>query len=396
VTEVTSRSALVWHRARRRGRVKVEYSADARFTSVGSTAAVDAPGDRDSTVVVELTGLDPGREYFYRGVAVKGDGSGTAGPVGRFRTAPESAQPFTFAFSGDMEAGHQPFTLFERIAEKDPHFFILLGDTMYSDVPRERFAPTLAHYRFKHRENRDDRRLQGFLARCAVFPMWDDHEVQNDFNRTHTSIALGRQAFREYWPVRTTEESILYRRFAWGPAADFFIMDCRQYRAPQDDPDGPSKTMLGDVQKAWLKEGLRTSRAPFKFLVSSVPFLGAWGRDKWNGYASERDELRRFLAAERITGVVVLSADVHTAMDLSRGGIREITAGPIAAWPLCRTPDIRLRLAATGVFHLCDAFNYALLTVSPGDPPEVEVQILDATNTVRHRATFPAGTPVTA
>jgi phosphodiesterase/alkaline phosphatase D-like protein len=44
--------------------------------------------------------------------------------------------------------------------------------------------------------------------------------------------------------------------------------------------------MLGRRQKEWLREELRASRAPFKFVVTSVPFLGPFRNDSWNGFAT--------------------------------------------------------------------------------------------------------------
>lgn len=260
---------------------------------------------------------------------------------------------------------------------------------MYADRPKDRFVGSLSGYRYKHRENRADPHLQRLLAAMPVFAMWDDHEVENDFNRTNPLIPEGRQAFREYWPIRTADPTVLYRRFAWGPGVDFFALDCRQYRSPQTDPDGPTKTMLGKTQKDWFMESIRASRAPFKFIISSVPFLGSWGPDKWSGYAHEREEVRRFFRSEGITGIIVLSADVHAARDLVGGdGLREFVVGPIAAWPLCQlVRDLRPRWEATGQFFICDAFNYGLVTVQPEkSPPEAEVQILDGANAIRHRA----------
>jgi alkaline phosphatase D len=262
---------------------------------------------------------------------------------------------------------------------------------VYADVPRTSFEPTLTYYRYKHRENRDDRHLGSFLGSTPVFAMWDDHEVQNDFNATNPFIPQGRQAFGEYWPTRGADE-ILYRRFSWGAGADFFALDCRQYRSPQSDPDGPAKTMLGARQKAWLKDGLRQSRAPAKFLLTSVPLQGPWGADRWAGYATERDELLRFLRDEKIRGVIVLSGDVHTAVDIELDdGPREFVAGPLAAWPSCRiAPRIKPLLEASGRFFICDAFNCGLVTVRPqASPPEVEVRYLDAADVVRYTTRVP-------
>jgi alkaline phosphatase D len=392
--EVTSRSALVWHRLQGAGRVHVEHATDADFASAVRTSAVEAAEGTDFTVTHALDGLAPGREYFYRAIV---EGSAGRGPVGRLRTAPETGAEFTFGFSGDLEAGHQPFTLLEKVTRHGPGFFILLGDTVYADVPRDRFEPTPAHYRSKHRENREDPHLARLLAGCGTYAMWDDHEVQNDFDGSNRYIAEGRQAFCEYWPVRHGggDATMLYRRFAWGPGADFFMLDCRQYRSPQRAADGPAKTMLGARQKAWLKDGLRASRAPFKFVLSSVPLHGPWGPDRWAGYARERDELLDFVRLERITGVIVLSADVHAAVDVDvADGVRELIAGPIAAWTLCSlVPLARRQLQASGRPFVCDTLNWARLTVRPeASPPEVEVQFLDRADLVRHRGHVRVGT----
>jgi alkaline phosphatase D len=352
-------------------------------------------GETDYTAALPLEGLAPGAEYVYRAVI---EGAAGRGPVGRFRTPPAAAREFSFGFSADLEAGHQPFTLLDSVTRRALDFFVLLGDTVYADVPRARFVPTVAHYRDKHRENRQDAHLAGLLATTPVYAVWDDHEVHNDFDGTSPYVAAGRQAFREYWPVRGEggDATVLYRRFAWGPGADFFVLDCRQYRHPKDAADGPAKTMLGARQKAWLKDGLRASRAPFKFVLSSVPLHGPWGPDRWAGYATERDELLAFVRRERIAGVVVLSADVHAAVDVDVGtGVREFIAGPIGAWPLCRlVPQARAALQASGRFFICDGSNWALITVRPeASPPAVSVRFVDATDTVRHHARVSATRP---
>ena len=199
-------------------------------------------------------------------------------------------------------------------------------------------------------------------------------------------MAEGRTALREYWPMRTADPTVLYRRLSWGPAVDVVILDTRQYRSPNATPDGARKTMLGRRQKEWFKEELRASRAPFKFVVSSVPFLGPFGTDKWNGFATERDELKRFFRQERIGGLVFLSADMHLAMDLAdRDGLRDFIAGPIGAWPFCRIAPRRGPLRNTERFSLCDTYTYGLITVRPeASPPEIEVQIRDGENAVRY------------
>jgi len=91
---------------------------------------------------------------------------------------------------------------------------------------------------------------------------------------------------------------------------DFFMLDCRYYRTQDSRPP----TMLGPVQKAWLKEALGASKGTFRVIASSVPWAeGAkpGSKDPWQGYLEERNELFAFLAERKIGGVVLLSADRH-------------------------------------------------------------------------------------
>ena len=388
-TDVTPTSALVWLSADQERSMSVQFARDPDFSDRRETAPLRVGSASDFTGLFRLNGLQPGTGYFYRGLS--GD---LMGAVGRFQTPGLVAKPFSFAFSADHTASMKPFDLYDRIAAQKPGFFLHLGDTAYTDWPRDEFRPSLAHYRFKHREVRADRHLQDFLARLLTYPVWDDHEVQNDFHRSNPYITMGRQAFLEYWPVVSSGGKILYRQFSWTPAADFILLDCRSYRGSKEEPDGPAKTMLGATQKAWLKETLAASRAPFKFIVSSVPFSGPFGQDRWQGFATEREEIRAFITAQGIKGVVILSADVHLALDIHReDGISEFVAGPIAAPTACQMRFFaRFRLMASRRFYICDEPNYGLIRVHPeSDPPRAELSFLGMDNRVRHRVRIEAG-----
>jgi alkaline phosphatase D len=71
--------------------------------------------------------------------------------------------------------------------------------------------------------------------------------------------------------------------------------------------------MLGSAQKADLKAWLSASTAPYKFVVSSVPWsdFGTTSNDSWRGFTTERSELFRYVRDNRIGGVVLVSGDQH-------------------------------------------------------------------------------------
>jgi alkaline phosphatase D len=295
----------------------------------------------------------------------------------------------SFVVSADTLAIRKPFRLFDAMLERKPEFFVHLGDTMYADRPKQgTTATTLPQYRVKHAEVRADPHMQRFMASVPTFAIWDDHEVADNFDRDHPLIDVGRQAFREWWPVRTDDPRRLHRRFSWGPLADFFMLDTRQYRSSwRMSADDPAKTMLGAAQKDWLLQELRASGAPFKILLSPSPFNGSTALDSWAGFKAERAEIDRYVAEQKLQRVLVLSGDWHMAIDLSRQGtsIDEMVVGPIAAWPQFEmNPRNRSVVARSRRPHVGDAHNFGHVRIEPtGGGARLTIDVVDEKGDVR-------------
>jgi alkaline phosphatase D len=388
--EASTGSALVWVRCDGEATLRVEYAPGDGWAEASLSGPVTLTNATDYTAAIPLKGLQPDTQYRYRISASDGKPRDTDFAGGSFRTAPAVDRDFTFVFSGDTHARHRPFRLFDLMAEKKPDFFIHLGDTVYADSPRSRFRAALDHYRTKHREVRSDTHLQRFLAAVPTFATWDDHEVENDFIGTNPAIPLGRQAFREYWPIlneKGDDATILYRRFQWSPACEFFVLDTRQYRDQGERGPGTGKTLLGAQQLAWLKAGLKASGAQFKFICSSVPFHHN-GIDKWGGFKAERREVVDFIRHEGLRNVVILSADLHAAGDLSddKTGLTEFLVGPIAA-PLLPVlaPNSRIRESARSGSYVGDEYNFGLIRISHRDGKTLlRHEVIDAQRQVRY------------
>ena len=88
----------------------------------------------------------------------------------------------------------------------------------------------------------------------------------------------------------------------------FILLDGRYYR------DRKAGSMLGPVQKAWLKKTLAASKGTFKVLCSPVPFtekIKPGSKDPWDGYPEEREEIFSFIGENKIVGVFLVAADRH-------------------------------------------------------------------------------------
>jgi alkaline phosphatase D len=362
--DATHDSVLIWVRGDGTARVRVDFASDAPSAQLGAGPSAVLAKETDYSATIPLTQLAPGKSWIYR--IVDADSGKPLSEPGRFKTAPTEPIPFTFAFSADMEESYQPFKLFDVIGSKQPDFFLLLGDTVYADHPPEQFVPSVSHYRNKHAANRKDRHLQTFLARHVTYAIWDDHETEDNFNSFHPHIEKALQVFKEYWPCKPRDPAALYRQFSWA-GVDFFILDTRRFRSRQTMTDGPDKTMLGRDQKSWLKEHLKASTAPFKFIITSVPFHGSLA-DTWGSYRTERDEIAGFIRGEKIRGTIFLTGDYHLARDLSNSktGLREYMAGPIASFTQYQfAPESRAYNEKIGNFHYGDGYTFGLWRIDP-------------------------------
>lgn len=412
VGDVTASSAVVWARGARSGEVAVDV-APVGADGPGRKAAFRVQDSEDLTGKARVHDLAPATRYRYR------VSQGELSAEGEFVTAPLPSEPATvrFLWSGDLGGGglcrpaEGGFSIFPVMRRHPADFFILVGDTVYADVPCNKpgsapganyRASTLEQYRGRHRHNREDAGYQDLLRRLSVYAIWDDHEVRNDFaGPTEPLMPLGRRAFLDYWPIvpPAEEPGRLYRSVRWGRLLELFILDTRQYRSENSAPDGPGKTMLGRTQRRWLIDAVSSSTATWKVVVSSVTLALATGRperrDGWSsanvlgfpqdgaGFATERDAILREFRRRDVRNLIFLAADVHHA-ELIRHhphlewSFHEFIAGPLSA-SLGRPRPLDFSLMPRSLFAQGGVFNFGEITV---DAAALTVRLIDDTGAV--------------
>jgi alkaline phosphatase D len=376
--DVSDDRALVGVFGNRAARVHVRWNAlnsdradNAAFAR--KSDSVELTATANFSAAIELTGLPDAAQIRYAVFA----GDERVSDVQRFRTTPHarSRRDLAIAFSGDLEERYKPFRVFDAIAAQNIDAFLHLGDTVYADIPKRDFSPTLAHYRRKHAAIRADRSLQAFMANHASIAIWDDHEIENGANGEHPAIAQAEQAFREFWPTRRAREGQnagLYRKLSFGEDIDLFVLDTRQFRAPQSDVNDAKKTMLGREQLHWFRAAYRASKARYRLIATSVPFHGS-SKDAWGNYEHERDELLAMFrdAYDRSNAkTILLSADYHFAREWrknERRGVYEFTAGPLAAFlTFERDNGAKSRHTRGDHFVFGERANFAVLRYDSG------------------------------
>jgi alkaline phosphatase D len=330
--------------------VQWQVAADERFTRPAAAGVAPALPQSAHSVHVEVRGLKPGREYYYRFRA-----GNEISPVGRTKTAPRigsSPDRFAFAFASCQNRPDGFYTAHAHLAREDLDLVAFLGDYIYEGggqgtIGRGHLPATeifsLADYRVRHAQYRGDPDLQ---AAHAAFPwavVFDDHEVENNFAGDISEIddepdqdravfrqrrAWAFQAYYEHMPLRRSQrpngpDVRIHRRISFGDLVNLYFLDTRQFRSDQvDDAQrlDPARTILGPEQKAWLFDQTAGSEARWNVLAQQVFFsqrdfaAGApldVSNDAWDNYAFERDAVRDHLVSAGTRNPVVLTGDVH-------------------------------------------------------------------------------------
>ncbi len=334
-----------------------ELADDPGFQSIAEKGVALARPEVGHSVHVDVTGLRPGREYWYRFFC-----GSEVSRTGRTKTAPAAGVPtdrLRFAVCGctNYEMGY--FTACRHIAEEDFDFVFFTGDYIYESradggrrdttirqhVGDEVF--TVVDYRNRYAQYKMDRDLLAAHASAPFIVTWDDHEVDNDYAGDHDERgtppelfllrrAAAYQAYYESMPLRASTVPTgplmrLYRRLQFGTLIDLHILDTRQWRSTQACGGGnqshcaealdPARTMLGAEQEQWLFRNLAHATGVWTVLGQQVPTYvrdtkatspnGRFSMDKWDGYAVSRERLYARLQATRAPNPVVLSGDVH-------------------------------------------------------------------------------------
>ena len=318
------------------------------------------------SVHADVTGLQPGRSYWYR--FLSGDATSR---VGRAMTSIPAGAPvdrlrFGFVSCANFERGY--FSAYRHLADENPDMVLYLGDYFYEYVEQNRptvrthsdgiEAATLPTYRNRYAQYRTDPDLQRLHAVAPSLVTWDDHEVSNDYADKWSQFndepelflrrrAAAYQAFYEHMPVRPILSRPdgpvmrIYDRFTFGSLLEVSMIDGRQYRSreacyappnrlrghvetdancPERRADG--RTMLGFAQEQWLGLGLARAKATWNVIAQGTLMaqlreklpdgnIGFW-TDDWNGYPASRQRLLARIAQTKVPNPVVIGGDIHS------------------------------------------------------------------------------------
>ena len=354
----------------------------------------------DSAMSFPLLGLIPETRYQVR---VEGRSSSSSDHVARlysvFATAPDPARAALISFtvvtgqSFNTRDDSEGQLIYSVMRDLRPSFFVHTGDIVYYD----KVDPWVTHLdlaRFKWNRSYGQPRVRRFHNEIPSYFIKDDHDSwQNDCwpsMREHRvgvfNWEQGRQTFLEQVPM--SEKT--YRTRRWGKDLQVWLVEGRDYRTSNDDPDGPNKTIWGAVQTEWFERTVKASDATFRVLISPTPILGPdhmWKAGKMDnhvaeGRAYEGDRLRAFLGSQE--GLFIVCGDRHwqyVSHDAGLG-LTEYSCGPTTnqhATELKNDDHTRIK-------YLNPIGGFLRVAVNrDGERPEIQFEHYDVTGEVRYQ-----------
>lgn len=356
--------------------VRWEVAGDQKFRRILQRGDVVASPAQAHSVRVQVSSLQPARDYWYRFIA-----GNEVSAIGRTRTLPATdrePREFRIAVANCQHYEHGQFAAFRHIAQGAPDLLLHLGDYIYEGATTPNrvraheggLCRTLAEYRRRYAQYQMDPALQAAHAAAPWICTWDDHEVANDYSGIYSGRAeepavfaqrraAAYQAYCEHLPLPPAVGSdpsnvLLYARRQIGSLADLHMLDQRQYRSAQACPlpgraggnrvagdcadlRDATRTMLGATQEAWLNAGFAATRAHWNLLAQGTVFSKVdeepgegrrYGTDNWNGYPMARQRVLDSLQKHRVRNPVVLSGDIHAFV---AGNVRAIPEQPDSA-----------------------------------------------------------------
>jgi alkaline phosphatase D len=382
--------------------VRWEIAADEAFSRLVRKGEATASATLAYSVHVEVGALDSDRWYFYR--FVTGDAHS---PVGRTRTFPApdaAASRLRVAYASCQRWEHGFFSAYRHMRDDDPDVVLFLGDYIYEypnaknavRIPTGGWVRTLDEFRARYALYKSDPDLKAMHTACPWLVVWDDHEVQNDYAGTVSGSkgtppaefaalrTAAYQAYYEHMPLRASSltralaglsggaELRIHSTVRFGTLASFYLLDDRQYRAPQvctkarkpgagnvdpaqcADWTDPKRTLLGVAQERWLDDAFAHGGGGWNIVGQQTLFgqrdfraLGghSFWNDGWDGYPAARGRLLASMRRSTLANPVLLGGDIHQNWV---GHVKADYADP-------KSPSIGVEFCGTSISSRSDA-----------------------------------------
>ncbi|MDT8346218.1 MAG: alkaline phosphatase D family protein [Flavobacteriaceae bacterium] len=294
-----------------------QISTDQQFENIIRSGEVTTDSTRDFTAAIQVENLQAGLKLYYRFINIADE---TVSAIGETFTPSTSLSELSIAAVSCSNFQSGFFNVYKSIANSNADVVVHLGDYIYEyatgefgTIPGFTESAGRAHspnaeilnleqYRQRYRQYRQDEDLKELHRKKPFVTVWDDHEVANDaytdgaenHQSSEGDFQLRKQdalqAYSEYLPLTSTDNSLIYRTLNFGNLVDLIMLDTRiigrnqqlsyvnyfdnqgNFDAVsfQNDLLNPSRTILGSTQLNWFQNELGNSTSNWQIIGQQV------------------------------------------------------------------------------------------------------------------------------
>jgi alkaline phosphatase D len=395
------REVMLWAQTNRPARVQIRYrdQADPAKTHLTNEVLTDRKAAFTAHLLADQ--VEPGKKYTYelliegRPVSLPYPTQFQTQSLWQFRTDPPAFRfgvgSCTYVGEAEYDRPGKPYgdgyEIFTALAAQKPDFMLWTGDNTYTrEVDWNSRTGVLKRYT----HTRSLPQMQPLLASTHNYAIWDDHDYgPDDSDRGYWLKSTTLDAFKLFWanPNFIFDEGCT-GTFVWNDC-QFFLMDDRTFRAPDNMPDGPGKAYYGEKQMQWLMDALITSKATFKFIITGGQIVNpAKVFENYAIYGTERDRLFKALADAKIPGLLFITGDRHHTIlhKIDRAGtypLYDLTVSPLTSGPAKPLADELAQPSYVPGTLVTDR-NFGILGVSgPLTDRVLSIQVYDQKGTER-------------
>ena len=321
----TMKEALLWVQTTDEAEVYATYSSLSNNEIIYKTNTVHTSKDKGYVAHLIADELEPNQIYSYD-IYINDQKIERPYPL-KFQSQPlwkwrGDAPDFSFV-TGSCAYINEPvydrpgtpygsdYQIFTHISNSQPNFMLWLGDNVYLREADWNSKTGILH-RYTHTRSLPE--LQPLWGSVHQYGIWDDHDYgPNNSDRSYHMKDVTNDVFRLFFPSSNyTFDQGITSYFQWADC-DFFLLDNRFWRSPNNRHDIENPTVLGEEQLQWLIDALSFSEATFKFVAMGGQFLNPL--DEGEKYIHLAPEERQYIidaiAKNKISGVIFLTGDVH-------------------------------------------------------------------------------------
>ncbi|MCA9193499.1 MAG: alkaline phosphatase D family protein [Planctomycetales bacterium] len=373
--EITATSAIVLVRltatpgqdangliAGKTGQARLRYGLDEDSVD-RTTDWATARAEEDHAIQFQLVDLKPGqRHYYFVDMRENEAGDVATSKVHSFVTAPDpkTRAPVYFHLTTCQDTRGE--STYVPMTQQRPDFCVSDGDTVYYDG--EGLARNVPQAWQAYQKMFGLPAMQQYYQHVGGYFMKDDHDYRfNDsdpymegkwvnpknadpgarFTKTKgnqrldvawLSHAEGIQVFKQVFPMGEKT----YRTVRWGKGLQVWMLEHRDFRSPNEMPDGPEKSMWGPQQKAWLMETLLESDADYRVIIAPNPIVGpdrimkGDNHANLNGFWHEAQQFLDWIKDKQMSNVILMCGDrhwqYHSIDERNDRHIHEFSCGP--------------------------------------------------------------------